>query len=103
MAQSYEARTCIVEQVLESECEISKVLLDSGATHAVIPYGENLQGLEQVSVTLAGDGRQNWYRTRGGTLVVPPPSKEDKGTGPPTNNPSSRSPGRIIGVLTHME
>ena len=79
MAQNYEARACVVDQVLSSGCEVSKVLLDSGATHAVIPYGENLRGLEQVSVTLAGDGRQSWFRTRGGTLVVPPSEESLRG------------------------
>ena len=83
LAQNYEARTCIVDQVLGSGCEVSRVLLDSGATHAVIPYGETLQGLEPVSVTLAGDGRQSWYRTRGGTLVVPPSETGDSKTEPP--------------------
>ena len=47
-------------------------LLDSGATHAVIPFNANLQDLDTVPVTLAGDSREEWWKTRGGTLVVPP-------------------------------
>ena len=54
-------------------------LLDSGATHAVIPYDTKLTNLEQVPVTLAGDARQNWWRTRGGTLVVPPGPEDQEG------------------------
>ena len=72
MAKGFEAKTCIVDEVISSECAISRVLLDSGATHPVIPYRNDLEGLEQVSVTLAGDGKQQWLRTKGGTLVVPP-------------------------------
>ena len=53
-------------------------LLDSGATHAVIPYSDTLGSLERVPVTLAGDERQEWLRTRGGTLVVPPPRGSSK-------------------------
>ena len=56
-------------------------LLDSGATHAVIPYNNTLGNLEPVPVTLAGDERQQWLRTRGGTLVVPP-TKDCKGADP---------------------
>ena len=48
-------------------------LLDSGATHAVIPYHPTLQDLDSVPVTLAGDAKDHWWKTRGGTLVVPPP------------------------------
>ncbi|CAE7236739.1 infB [Symbiodinium sp. CCMP2592] len=50
-------------------------LLDSGATHAVVPYEQSMGQLDTVPVTLAGDSRQNWMRTAGGTLVVPPPSQ----------------------------
>ena len=53
--------------------EGSQALLDSGATHAVIPYGDKMKDLERVAVTLAGDSREEWFRTSGGTLVVPPP------------------------------
>ena len=31
-----------------------------------------MKGLERVGVTLAGDSREEWFRTSGGTLVVPP-------------------------------
>ena len=74
LAQGHEARACMVESVLKEECGISRVLLDTGATHAVVPFDECLKerGLEEVSVTLAGDSKQSWYRTKGGTLVVPP-------------------------------
>ena len=51
---------------------ISTALLDSGATHAVIPYSPHLSNLESVPVTLAGDAKDEWWRTQGGTLVVPP-------------------------------
>ena len=85
MAQDYEARACVVHQVLNRDCGISKVLLDTGATHAVVPFDEDLKkrGLEKVSVTLAGDSKQSWYRTKGGTLVVPP-----QGDSPSQTNPS---------------
>lgn len=51
---------------------ISTALLDSGATHAVIPYSPHLSNRESVPVTLAGDAKDEWWRTQGGTLVVPP-------------------------------
>ena len=51
-----------------------KALLDSGATHAVVPFTTDMTGLERVSVTLAGDQKEEWFKTGGGTLVVPPPS-----------------------------
>ncbi|CAE7733245.1 RE1 [Symbiodinium sp. CCMP2592] len=47
-------------------------LLESGATHAVIAFHDRLRDLERVPVTLAGDEKQEWLRTQGGTLVVPP-------------------------------
>ncbi|CAE7775417.1 RE1 [Symbiodinium sp. CCMP2592] len=53
-----------------------KALLDSGATHAVIPYQGGMRDLERVSVTLAGDQREEWFKTNGGTLVVPPTTQE---------------------------
>ncbi|CAE7269327.1 unnamed protein product [Symbiodinium sp. CCMP2592] len=59
----------------------SGALLDSGATHAVIAYDSNLRNLERVPVTLAGDAKQDWWKTRGGTLVVPP--NQDQGSGKP--------------------
>ena len=82
LARGFEVRTCVVDEVLGMKCGINQVLLASGATHPVIPYREGLSGLEQVSVTLAGDERQKWLRTRGGTLVVPPAPSEAK-TKPP--------------------
>ena len=57
-------------------------LLDSGATHAVIPFRDSLTNLEKVPVTLAGDAKQEWMRTAGGTLVVPP--APGGGSGEPT-------------------
>ncbi|CAE7436865.1 unnamed protein product [Symbiodinium sp. CCMP2592] len=54
------------------ESDSGVALLDSGATHAVIPFHERLRNLEKVPVTLAGDEKQEWLRTQGGTLVVPP-------------------------------
>ena len=58
-------------------------LLDSGATHAVVPYSDSLGRLDSVPVTLAGDARQNWWRTKGGTLVVPPAGGTGGGEGKP--------------------
>ena len=85
MAQGYEARACMVDNVLREGCEISRVLLDTGATHAVVPSEEGLKqkGLEKVSVTLAGDSKQSWYRTKGGTLVVPPQESSVPGPSQP--------------------
>ena len=87
MARGFEAKACRVDEVIAGEREMNRVLLDSGATHPVIPYKEGLSGLEKVSVTLAGDGKQQWMRTRGGTLVVPPP---------PDGSQDSSSPQTII-------
>ena len=39
--------------------------------------------LEPVPVTLAGDAKQQWLRTTGGTLVVPPNLSDKPGTAPP--------------------
>ena len=50
-----------------------KALLDSGATHAVVPFKGEMKDLERVGVTLAGDLKEEWFKTSGGTLVVPPP------------------------------
>ena len=52
-----------------------KALLDSGATHAVVPFRQEMKDLERVGVTLAGDLREEWFKTSGGTLVVPPDPK----------------------------
>ncbi|CAE7274423.1 GIP [Symbiodinium sp. CCMP2592] len=43
-----------------------KALLDSGATHAVVPFRNGMTGLERVPVTLAGDQREEWFKTDGG-------------------------------------
>ena len=60
-------------RTLEEEPKIAPVaLLDSGATHAVIPYSDGLRDLDSVPVTLAGDSKEEWWKTRGGTLVIPP-------------------------------
>ena len=61
----------VSKAVPEAEGE-GQALLDSGATHAVIPYKDKFIDLEKVAVTLAGDTREEWFRTAGGTLVVPP-------------------------------
>ena len=65
--QGYEARIC--SQVAGGR---PVALLDSGATHAVVPFEPGMKDLERVPVTLAGDAKQEWLRTQGGTLVVPP-------------------------------
>ena len=78
-----EAKACRVDEVLSAGCAINRVLLDSGATHPVIPYNSSLQDLERVSVTLAGDGKQQWLRTQGGTLVVPPMPEGSSSAEPP--------------------
>ena len=83
MARGFEAKACRVDEMISKECEINRVLLDSGATHPVIPFREDLKELEKVSVTLAGDGRQQWLRTKGGTLVVPPTADAVPGAEPP--------------------
>ena len=83
MARGFEAKACRVDEVIAAEREMNRVLLDSGATHPVIPYKEGLSGLEKVSVTLAGDGKQQWMRTRGGTLVVPPAHDGSQDSSPP--------------------
>ena len=83
MARGFEAKACRVDEMIFRECEVNRVLLDSGATHPVIPYREDLKELEKVSVTLAGDGRQQWLRTKGGTLVVPPLATAAPGADPP--------------------
>ena len=70
LVERYEAKVC---RDCPSMPTISTALLDSGATHAVIPYDPELKNLEKVPVTLAGDAKQEWWRTQGGTLVVPPP------------------------------
>eukprot|EP00439_Symbiodinium_sp_Y106_P003270 s2292_g1.t1 len=70
IAEELDIRVCREEGRLKTESQ--GALLDSGATHAVIPYDSKLKNLEQVPVTLAGDAKQNWWRTKGGTLVVPP-------------------------------
>ena len=61
---------------------ISTALLDSGATHAVVPYDPRMDNLERVPVTLAGDAKQEWWRTQGGTLVVPPPASSSEAPSP---------------------
>ena len=76
LARDYEAKMLTMEAEAMSAsvgCEPDlKALLDSGATHAVVPFKANMTGLERVSVTLAGDQREEWFKTDGGTLVVPP-------------------------------
>ncbi|CAE7759179.1 GIP [Symbiodinium necroappetens] len=70
MTREYEAKMIRFD---EDIAQVSAVaLLDSGATHAVVPFTDTMSGLQRVPVTLAGDSREEWYRTKGGTLVVPP-------------------------------
>ena len=77
MTREYEAKMMRFE---EERVKVEAVaLLDSGATHPVVPFSGDMSGLQKVPVTLAGELKEEWYRTKGGTLVVPPgdPS-EDK-------------------------
>ena len=37
MARGFEAKACRVDEVIAGEREMNRVLLDSGATHPVIP------------------------------------------------------------------
>ena len=70
MTREYEAK---MMRFQEENDKISAVaLLDSGATHPVVPFESDMSDLQKVPVTLAGDSKQEWFRTRGGTLVVPP-------------------------------
>ena len=80
--ERYEAKVCEACPTLPT---VSTAQLDSGATHAVIPDNPQLNNLERVPVTLAGDSREEWWRTQGGTLVVPPMS------GPGTNEPKGQT------------
>ena len=75
VARDYEVRMLVSPVVPDDRIVKAVALLDSGATHPVIPYEEGLKGLQRVPVTLAGDERQEWWRTPGGTLVVPPPAE----------------------------
>ena len=77
MTREYEAKMMRFE---EEKAKIAPVaLLDSGATHPVVPFSGDMSGLQKVPVTLAGESKEEWYRTKGGTLVVPPSDpSEDK-------------------------
>ena len=66
----YEAKMLRFDE--DYACISTVALLDSGATHPVVPFTDGMSGLQRVPVTLAGDSREEWYRTKGGTLVVPP-------------------------------
>ena len=47
-------------------------LLDSGATHAVLDASSApVQSLIPCTVSLAGDQKQTWQQTPGGSLVAP--------------------------------
>ena len=72
VVQGYEARICA-----QAPANDPVALLDSGATHAVVAFEPGMTGLEKVPVTLAGDAKQEWLRTREGTLVVPPEAKPE--------------------------
>ena len=67
----------------EPEAQV-KALLDSGATHAVVSYSKELGDLERVGVTLAGDSKEEWFKTNGGTLVLPPSVEDSSKTKPQT-------------------
>ncbi|CAE7361756.1 GIP [Symbiodinium sp. CCMP2456] len=70
MARDHEVKALSVTSLQRvEEAEGDRALLDSGATHAVIPYSEGLRDLQTVPVTLAGEARAVWLRTKGGTLV----------------------------------
>ena len=78
MARDHEIKMIEVAEVTKAgqPSDTIRALLDSGATHAVVPYTQSrgISGLERVSVTLAGDSKEEWFKTNGGTLVVPPPA-----------------------------
>ncbi|CAE7224154.1 unnamed protein product, partial [Symbiodinium necroappetens] len=63
VVQEYEARLCS-----HAPGTAPVALLDSGATHPVVAFEPSMTGLEKVPVTLAGDAKQEWLRTQGGTL-----------------------------------
>ena len=55
-----------------SECAEQTALLDSGATHAVLDVSSvKRSDLIPCTVSLAGDQRQVWHQTPGGSLVAP--------------------------------
>ncbi|CAE7756656.1 RE1 [Symbiodinium sp. CCMP2456] len=72
-------RACAVERFNKvpgaddrEESTESTALLDSGATHAVLDLSSvQHQKLEPCTVSLAGDQRQTWHQTPGGSLVAP--------------------------------
>eukprot|EP00439_Symbiodinium_sp_Y106_P047630 s3065_g6.t1 len=78
MTRDFGVRMVMLEELPPRVAAVA--LLDSGATHAVIPYNRDLQDLDTVPVTLAGDSKEEWWKTKGGTLVVPPESKNAKET-----------------------
>ena len=83
MAREHEIRMFRVDNAEGSNLlERAEALLDSGATHAVVSFRRGLGDLESVPVTLAGDSKDEWLRTAGGTLVVPP-SSGPEGVQPP--------------------
>ena len=88
MTQEHDVRMISLgpdETLPKDEPEVQvKALLDSGATHAVVPYSKELGSLERVGVTLAGDSREEWFKTDGGTLVIPPSVEESAKTKPQT-------------------
>ena len=93
MASEHEIRmTQVAEGDFACPLQRAEALLDSGATHAVVPYKHGMTNLEPVPVTLAGDSKDEWYRTEGGTLVVPPPELNQSTTSsdyPPLRGPGS--------------
>ncbi|CAE7668070.1 unnamed protein product, partial [Symbiodinium necroappetens] len=70
MTQEHEVRMLSITQEkpqasAEEEIQV-KALLDSGATHAVVPFRREMKDLERVGVTLAGDLREvSWCKKRG--------------------------------------
>ena len=80
-----ESRILAFQPTGDDDRRIAKALalLDSGATHAVVPFSPELGELQRVPVTLAGDSKQEWLKTKGGTLVVPPLKASHGGKGNP--------------------
>ena len=65
-------RVRAVSCVNQEEEQEPTALLDSGATHAVLdPQSSSDQQLVPCTVSLAGDQKQVWHQTPGGSLVAP--------------------------------
>eukprot|EP00439_Symbiodinium_sp_Y106_P064578 s3902_g10.t1 len=100
LAREYEVKMISVDPEahgvsLDAHPQI-KALLDSGATHAVVPFRTEMTDLERVSVTLAGDQREEWFKTNGGTLVIPPTPGEQSS---PSNSQTILPLGGLVQTL----